>query len=63
MQAFCPKCKAVVAIWTVLKMDEAERLLKENQAIEVVHPCPVFGRDHRWMVSKGKNVIAHPKWV
>jgi hypothetical protein len=39
MRAFCPKCREMVIVWTNLKMDEAERLLEENQRVVVVHPC------------------------
>lgn len=56
MRAFCPKCRQMVTIWTVLKMDEAERLLSENQPIEVVHPCPETGGDYQWAVEKAEGL-------
>jgi hypothetical protein len=56
MRAFCPKCKEMVIVWTVLKMDEAEKLLTEDQPIEVVHPCPIVHGDFQWAVSKAEGM-------
>jgi hypothetical protein len=61
VKAFCPKCREMVIVWTVLKMDEAEQLLNEDKPVHVVHPCPVTRADFLWLVQKVEGIAKGQK--